>query len=217
MQLTNVLECSECVVGKVTGAVAGRCHFATRQVARDEIIFEQGQPADAIWVIKDGTVLLSRASSVDGTSVRAHAIRKPGDLIGLEGLIRPTYADQARAITPLTLCGARREHIDRWLGPPGTPARAVLEQTVRMMSGDPPRAAGSDGSAVRRLARWLVAESEQGRAPAIPRQVLADLLGMVPETLSRSLAELARSGAVNATRRHIVIASDAALRVAAGL
>ena len=51
----------------------------------------------------------------------------------------------------------------------------------------------------------------------MPRHVVASLLGMVPETLSRALAQLARTGAIEVTRQAVRIRDSQALKEAAGL
>jgi CRP-like cAMP-binding protein len=213
------MSCEACPVGVASNVGrGGHCHFVRHEAHAGEQLYHQGDDAGAVWMVKRGRVLMQRAAQNEQDAAHAHAVRQRGDFIGLEALVLPRYADTATALQDVVVCGARRDHIDKWLGAPATPARAALEQTLRSMCADPPRAASSDGTAVRRLARWLVAEVKDGRAPAVPKRMLADLLGMVPETLSRALAELRKTGAIGATRqRRIQIIDENALRSAAGL
>ena len=140
----------------------------------------------------------------------------PGSFIGLELIVSPNYLDSARAETDVTLCGAPMQSVDSWLGAKGTPSRTALELTLRAACQDAPRRAARDGSAVERVAGWLCDEGPSGVTFTLPRQIVADLLGMRPETLSRALAELARKGAVLVTRLQIRIVDPALLHTIAG-
>ena len=102
-------------------------------------------------------------------------------------------------------------------GEPGAvsaPANAVLECVLLALSGDSPRRAGADGSARQRVAGWLL-DQPRKQGPGLPRNVVADLLGMLPETLSRALASLAEGGAITVTRRRVEVRDVAALEAAA--
>jgi CRP-like cAMP-binding protein len=67
---------------------------------------------------------------------------------------------------------------------------------------------------VARVAAWLL-DAAPGEMGALPRHVVAELLGMQPETLSRALAALAEAGAIEVTRRRIDVRDHAALEDAA--
>lgn len=206
--------CETCPVGKASGP--GRCPFSDRRWQPGELVQLEGAPADSVGFVMRGAVVLARATDAGGEIV--HAVRSVGDFIGLEALVRPTYLDTARAITTTTVCRAPREVVGDWLGAEGTPARLALEQTLRTSSADIPRGARPDGRAVARVARWIMAEehASNGNGQQIPRRIVAGLLGMAPETLSRALAELARKNAIHLTRRSIKIKEPDALEAAAG-
>ncbi len=163
------------------------------------------------WFIKRGTVLLSRASA-EGIE-RPRAVRGPGAFIGLEALVLSTYTDTARTTETSVLCGISRHDLDHWFGTTGSPARMALEQTLRVAAEEPVRAAGIDGSALQRVARWLLDEAEA--APRVQRNVLASLLGMTPETLSRALGRLRDRGAIELTRQHLAVRDRAQLEASA--
>lgn len=203
MGLPPIVSCSTCPCGRAAGVrFGGRCPLVDRRRLRGETICLEGEPAHSIWFVKRGAVLLSRAGT-DGVE-RPRTVRGPGAFVGLEALVLGCYADTARCTEPSVLCGASRETFESWIGPAGTPARMALEQTLLATCGEVPRAASSDGSSTQRVARWI-ADSETHAHAEIPRQVLASMLGMVPETLSRALARLRDAGAIALTRRSVSI------------
>jgi CRP-like cAMP-binding protein len=208
------LECSACEIGRASGLGRGQfCPFIERRLPAGTAVFSAGDAADHVWFVRAGTVVLSR--EVGRGETRARAIRFAGSLVGLEALVSPVYADTATAATEVSLCGATSVGVDLWLGARGTPARTALEITLRASGADRPRESPGDGSAVARLARWLLDEGPRGVTLGVPRHVIADLLGMRAETLSRALGELARRGAIATTRTTLRIVDEERLADAA--
>lgn len=164
-------------------------------------LYVEGSPADTIGYVKHGAVALLRGRGDD-----LHAIRRAGSFVGIEAISQPTYLDSARAITDVTICGASRAEMLAWLERDGT-ARAALDMVIRTVATDTAVRSRTEGSAPQRVAIWL---SDDARHAELPRAVLAGLLGMRPETLSRALTSLARAGAIRVTRARIEVA-DAAL------
>jgi CRP-like cAMP-binding protein len=199
------LSCENCPCGRTARAAGIDCRFVDTNHAKGDVLFHEGDPAEKVLFIKSGTVLLERGNG-------PRAIRRAGAFVGLEALIQPRYADSARVTEPAVVCTATRQAIDEWMGAPGSPARMALEQTLRAEVEDTPRAASSDGTAVERVARWIIQEA--GDQPVMRRD-LAGLLGMVPETLSRALAKLAQSGAIELSRKHVKIKDNTVLETMA--
>jgi CRP-like cAMP-binding protein len=179
--------------------------LSPRTRATGTFVYNEGQTADRVWFVKKGTVLLSRESTIRGGESVAWAVRRPGNFVGIEALVKKRYADTARAVTDVTLCGAERPEFDTWLGASDSPARAILRVVLDTHANDAPRRASSDGNAVRRTALWVLEESPRAGMTSLPRCHVAQLLGMLPETFSRALAVLAERGAIELTRRDIRI------------
>jgi CRP-like cAMP-binding protein len=188
--------------------VDGTCPLEDVQHRRGERLFAEGAPASHVWLLKRGCVVLTRTSP-GGVEV-AHAVRRSGAFLGLEALVCDTYRTSARVTASSLLGRARREVVEDWLAH-GPSARMVLEAVLRSEGDDLPRAAASEGSAVERVARWVAAEATREGATQVPRGFAADLLGMTPETFSRALAQLARDGAIEVTRRTLVVRDPARL------
>jgi CRP/FNR family transcriptional regulator len=208
--------CATCRIGSACGVAAGgQCVMVDRRRAAGASIYVAGEVADKVWFVKHGTVLLSRDADEGGASNGvAWAVRRAGSLVGIEALVRSTYLDTARAITDVTLCVAGREQVDAWLRGREPAARAVLDCVLLAQCADVPRRAGADGNARQRVAAWLLdqpGDARFGPTAGLPRVVIAGLLGMLPETLSRALASLAKSGALAVTRKRVEIRDVGAL------
>lgn len=212
-QASAITSCSSCPCGQAAAVRwGGRCPLIDRKRARDETLALEGQPIETVWFLKRGTVVFSRLGP-DGVE-RPRLVRGPGTFIGLEVLVRSTHADTVRTTEPTIVCGIGRESLDAWIGPRGTPARMALEQTLLATADDRPRAAGADGTALERVARWILDDAATGCR--VPRRVVASLIGMVPETLSRALAQLHEQEVIELSRRSIVIRDRARLESMAG-
>ena len=127
--------------------------------------------------------------------------------------MRSTYLDSARAVTDIKVCVATREEVDGWMRSHESATRAVLECVLLAQCADVPRRASSDGNACQRVATWILESRDQ--QPGLPRKVVAPLLGMLPETLSRALAALAGRGLIRVTRRQVEVVDEAALEATA--
>jgi CRP-like cAMP-binding protein len=199
-----IVSCASCPCGQAAGvATGGRCPLIDRRVPKGQTLALEGDDASTVWFVKHGAVLLSRSD-------RPRAVRGPGSFVGIETLVTGRHADTARTTEPSTLCAIPRDQLDRWLG--GSPARMILEQVLAAPD-ELPAGARPEGSAVQRVARWLLDRRDR---PAVRRNVLASLLGMVPETLSRTLARLRDAGAIAYTRRAVRILDVERLHALAG-
>ena len=188
--------------------MAGRrpfCPFVDRARAAGELVYLEGEPAQQVWFVKQGTIALLRKGGENHAEGRVRAVRFAGSFIGLEALVAERYLDSARATSDAILCGTTRAGLDGWLEPRDGPARVVLELTLRAQCWELPRRAPPDGSAVERVAGWLWEEGQRGATLGLPRHIIADLLGMRPETLSRAIATLVDRGLIAATRNEIAI------------
>jgi CRP/FNR family transcriptional regulator len=100
-----------------------------------------------------------------------------------------------------------REHVLRYL------ARQIGQHRDAL-------AARAAGTAVRRIAHWLLTASASGATPTIRlpagQQGLAEELGLSRVTVNRALQQLARSGTVSIRPRAIIVLDPAKLASTAG-
>ncbi len=194
--------CTLCPVGAASRVGEGQCcPMVDRRRAAESYLYLRGTPADTVYYLKHGAVALIRGSGDDPGNGAPYAIRRAGAFLGLETIVRPTYLESARAVSDVTVCAMGRSQALAWLDRTGT-ARVVLETLIETLAHDTTPRARTEGSARTRVARWLREPSTQKR---LPRTVLAGLLGMSPETLSRALASLARAGTIELTRSRIAV------------
>ena len=187
-------------------------------VAAGTTLYVEGMPATRVIYVVAGFVGLWRGAEEERGAGVPGLTRRAGGLLGSEGLAQQEYADTAITLTDVTICTAERQRVWCW-ATEGTveAARAVMEVLIRTQCSEQPRASSAEGTASRRIARWLADESRGGVGPPIPRAVIAGLLGMLPETFSRGLATLSARGAIAVNRKEIrVIDPERLLREAGG-
>lgn len=202
--------CAFCPVGAAShGASGGQCPMVDRRRPAGSCLYVQGAPADTVFYLKHGAMSLTR--ELGDETCAPYAVRRAGSFLGLEAISQPTYLDSARAVSDVMVCATSRAQMLAWLDQMGT-ARVVLDAVLHTVAGDNAGRARTDGNAPQRVARWLGDASKQKK---LPRAILAGLLGMKPETLSRALAALARFGAITLTRTRIDVRDAASLEAIA--
>jgi len=174
--------------------------FSEKRFPARTTLYLQGEYADKVYYVQRGTVALFRTVAEDEGLGHARTLRHVGSILGDETLVEPYYQDSAQTESEVVLCIAEREAFLAWIGDRDTPGVRVLEVVLRARDVGPVHSISTAGSAVQRVALWLLRQIERNRSIDLPRHVIADLLGMRSETLSRALSALGREGAVIATR-----------------
>ena len=209
----EVTECRRCPVGIASGiAERGRCPFVPRKRAAGAVLHVAGDGVDRVSFVKKGAVLITRSVDEERVEGTPWAIRRAGTFLGLEGLLGTHHLDSARALTDVTLCSATLEAVEAWLAARRTGARVLLDSVLRSTTRERPLRGNADGTAPRRAASWLLENADRWFTGATSRRVMAGLLGMRPETLSRALRTLAQRGAIRHGRTSIEILDRARLR-----
>ena len=193
-------------------AERGQCPFVPRKRAAGAVLHVAGEGVERVSFVKRGAVLITRSVDEERVEGTPWAIRRGGSFLGLEGLVGTDHLESARALAEVTLCSATLGAVQAWLDGRRTAARILLESVLRSGARERPLRGNADGTARRRAASWLLQNADRRVPGAIPRRVMAGLLGMRAETLSRALRTLAERGAIRHGRASIEILDRARLR-----
>lgn len=180
-----------------------------------QIIFSQGDPAEAFYVVLEGWVKLYRITpageeAVVGVFTRAESFAEP---VFFLGGVYPASAEAASPLRLLRIDTARfNEAIEHNPGLAATLLGSIVAHTERLFN---EIASLKMLSTPRRLAEFLVRQAPVGAGRAalvLPyeKALLAGRLGMTPESLSRALAAVRKLG-VSVDRDRITIADVARL------
>ena len=186
-----------------------------RNFTAGRVLLHQGAPATRVLIMLDG-----QASAVvdhrDGSRSRYPLMAGPCVIDKAAVLAAGAYPATWVATAPgrALILGAPafwtllrqqprvREHVLRYL------ARQVGQNRDAL-------ATRTDGTAARRIARWLLAVSASGASPAVHlpagQQGLAEELGLSRVTVNRALQQLARTGTVSIRPRTVIVLDSAQL------
>jgi len=180
-----------------------------------ELIFQEGMPAEGIYLICRGKVKLVQRTP-DRRKKQILKLLGPGELLGEETcLAGGTYSAYARALEPTRLCFFYKEDFLNFLDRHSSVALKLLEKLSRELKAFQSmlvELAYERGE--ERLARMLLKLGEkfgiqQGEACVIDlrlsRTELAELLGLRPETTTRILSRWRAEGVLSIKGRQLVI------------
>jgi CRP/FNR family transcriptional regulator, cyclic AMP receptor protein len=195
-------------------ALAQGCSI--KHVAPGAYIFLQGEPAEALFVVRSGSVAIALSSS-DGRELVINEMG-PGDCFGelgvLTGQARSTHALARPPAGSEVLVISRQTFLDILEAEPSL-ARRLLDTTAQRLrhSGERESAlAFLDAEA--RLARALLAldeqESEQGYV-TISQEELAQRASLIRQTVAKILGRWRRRGWLLTGRGHIMLLNRAQL------
>lgn len=193
-------------------------------VRRGTILFSQGDAPDAMYLIEEGLVKLTRTNDTGGRII--FAIIGPGQLVGEEILrAEPSpYQSEAEVLTTATVVRIPGEAMNRAIASDPELAQAlvgylldrkmVLAKKVELLC-----LHDVEYRILYYLAELsaLVKPSDDGEGHQIPitQLELADLIGATRETTSTTLNQLERRGLVKLSRRLLTVPSPATLRTIA--
>ncbi len=209
MRTDEPITCNRCALAN-TGRE--RCPFVRASFPPGHIFFHQGDSPQAAHFVSRGLVLLS-ATDEDGNLLR-QALRPAGTLLDAQVARRAIHRATATAVTSVDACVLALSSLDAWMGPRQSPSRAVLELALAEAQATEREALRARRHATARVASFLLEHAEVERPLEIQQQLVAGLLGLRPETLSRALAKLRETGAIGGRRRIRIVDARALAQAA---
>ncbi|HVO18369.1 MAG TPA: Crp/Fnr family transcriptional regulator [Anaeromyxobacter sp.] len=190
-------DCNACTLGL---ASAGRCRLTLASRESGATICAQGERPRNVYFVKEGFVSLSSVSPRGAELLLS--LRGPTSLLCTEALQGEASAFEVRALSRVRLCGLSGDAMMQWIGPERSAARVVLELLLAEGKQQRDEVNWRQGDCLSRVARFALAHARflADRPTAVRKQVVARLLAMRPETLSRCLTRLEKEGVVDASR-----------------
>ena len=197
LSISPVTDCQACSLGI---ASQGRCRLTPSARESGATLCAQGERPRTVYFVKEGFVALS-AVSPRGTEL-VLTLRGPTSLLCTEALHGEPSPFEVRALSRVKLCGISGDAMSQWVGPEQSPARVVLDLLLAESRMQRDEVNWRQGDCLSRVARFALAHARflADRPNAVRKQVVARLLGMRPETLSRCLTRLERDGVLDASR-----------------
>ena len=197
LSISPVNDCNLCSLGQ---ASQGRCRLTPTTREAGATVCAQGERPRTVYFIKEGFVALS-AVSPRGTEL-VLTLRGPTSLLCTEALNAEPSPFEVRALSRVKLCGIAGDAMNQWIGPEKSPGRVVLDLLLAEARMQRDEVNWRQGDCLSRVARFALAHARflADRPNAVRKQVVARLLGMRPETLSRCLTRLEKDGVLDASR-----------------
>jgi len=191
---------------------------------KNDYLYRNGDKARAIYAVRSGCVK-TVTESVNGEE-QIVGFHLPGELLGLDGFADETHSCHAQALETSSVCELPLTKLESLC----TQLPALQRQMRRIMG----KEVSSDHkqllllgkmSSEERLASFLLSLStrmheRQWKADefnlSMPRQDIANYLGMAVETISRIFASLQSDGVIKVDRRHITICDMERLKLMVG-
>jgi CRP-like cAMP-binding protein len=185
--------------------------FDSRRTHPQGTILEVDGDGDEILYVASGDVLTTAFD--DMGNVISSCLHSEGDFIGLERLVGVAPPYEVLALVEIEVARTTAPKLRNWHEGDPKNQTAILHQALRGMARSIDQQVMLRGTAVERTARFLdrIHESEAAHL-TLPRRVIARLLHVRPETLSRALRQLQDAGAIETTPSAIAIHEPAVLR-----
>ncbi|MCF8565496.1 Crp/Fnr family transcriptional regulator [Alicyclobacillus tolerans] len=195
----------------------------SRLYRKGELVFQDGEPSDALYVVNRGVVKVSKLADTG----KEHILRFlfHGDFGGMSALFKEGYHHaNAEAVEDAVVCRIYRDDLRPILDNNFEMAyRFLAALTERLRDADEWAGSISLLSSERRLAKTLlifndkVQNSDTNELPVAKRE-LAALMGMTPETLSRKLTSFESQGFISLKGRKgiQILDTNALVKIASG-
>lgn len=176
---------------------------------KGEIIYRQGDKSDSLYIIHRGKVRIYRLS--ESGKEQIVRILNPGDFTGELALFKEgVHEEFAEAMENTDICLIHREDLQTFLLKYPTISLEILaEFSERLEESEKQTTRFATEKVETRIALFLAECLEKGQTSnkielPMPKKDLASYLGTTPETLSRKLTELEKSGLIKQKGNKII-------------
>ena len=213
--------CKDCVhreKGVFSGLHEGQvekiaCIMDHNRYRKKQVLFLEGNASHFIYAIKSGIVKIFKTAE-DG---KTHIMRvlSGGDFVGFDAVYNEEYLYSAETIEDSEICMMKKEDFNSLLHNDAEMAVELIKVLTREL--DEARCFIRDltiKTASQKVARFLLSpnssstpSSSAGRNITLPlsRRELAEMLGLTPETISRTLSRFEKERIVKVNGRDILI------------
>lgn len=183
-----------------------------RQFRRGDVVFEEGQPAESVWVVKQGWVCLVKRT-LDGGLATIFVMTPDEALCGISAFDHGTYSAGAIAATDSTLLAIPAALFSRWLDTYPAFTKRVVMICARRMRHMAEAISLAHAPVEQRLAYVLLRlRTTFGDTIPITHHELARMIGSRWETSIRTLSHLKRQGCLASSRGKVVVLAPQRLR-----
>jgi len=180
---------------------------------RGNEVYGQGEPGEYIYRVVTGAVRACRILADGRRNIGAFYL--PGDMFGLDA--GPAHGFSAEAVTDSRLLVIRRRSVLALAASDNEVARELWSLTERELARALERAVLLSKTAQERMAGFVLEMAARAAGETIdlpmPRQDIADYLGLTIETVSRTLTSLEQQAAIELPNCHrIVLRNGPALK-----
>jgi CRP/FNR family transcriptional regulator len=163
-----------------------------------QALVRMGETATSLYTLRTGAIKLVR-NTVDGRQ-RIVRVLRPGDVVGLEALMGPTYDSDAIALSPIKVCRLPLQVIQRLnRETPRLHQRLLAQWHHNLKEADDWLAELNFGNARQRVA-GLILKMRQGadstETTLFSREDMGAMLDLKLETVSRTLNAFVREGLI---------------------
>lgn len=185
-----------------------------RRFRRGEVVFREGQPAEAVWIVLRGWVAL-RKRAPHGDPVTIFTMTPNEALCGISAFDQGRYSASAVAATDAHLLGVPREVIETLLLRYPQFAKDVLLTCCQRIRHMADAISIAQAPVAERLAYTLLRLRDSfGSTIPVTHHELAGMAGTRWETSIRTLAAMRRKGWVASSRGRITLLAPRKLQAA---
>ncbi|MCP5159502.1 MAG: Crp/Fnr family transcriptional regulator [Gammaproteobacteria bacterium] len=221
-------DCRDCVIrGSALFAGLQEVDFgALHQPIEDialqpsSVLYRIGERGRTVFTLRHGLIKLVKYLP-DGNQ-RIVRLLQHSDTLGLEALLNQPYPHDAIALTHCEICTIPVSLVERLSREQSRLCQELMTRWQRALAeADRWLAEFSTGTARQRVARlllWLTEATPGQPVPLFGREDLGAMLGLTTETVSRTIAELRRTGLIQEASHHQLTLDQLELhRIAEGI